>query len=328
MSKIPQYPTSNQGSIVSLDNQLRVLRALSVFGHLRKEDIAQLIWPNSNPNSQRVMAHTTLQSMSEKKLITPRNNSLGTKSYILGSRGVQLLADQGLTDVPTGYDISSFTGPQFWHRTLATAFLIHQTLHWGNFVIPEIMLARDSSYLSRRMLESVGIKKVPDGLIIRQHLSHKLDNNELKFLSPDDTDPACYFDWVEVEGSFKDDDRLRAILHVLANYYEKFSMYQDLDYRSQYRPGKRAILDSSPDKNMDYAINTVFNLMRLGNLYFVFDSSSNHKNRIISVAKEYLKNKPSSVVEIIKDRFKLAEVQIKLPLSIQDVRTDSLGAYL
>jgi hypothetical protein len=196
---LPYHPTAIDGRSVAEINDFRVLSALRLFGHLRRQELAMAIWPKSSPKSAYVMACRTIKRLLEAGAIMERPNTLGGKSLMLGSRGVVRLRDQDVV-AQEGYDLA-VDGPQFFHRTLGTAYLLEKAKR-GHEVFGEYALLKGwAPVLKEEFRERFG--KIPDGLILYP--------GELLGL----VGGIRAADWIEVESAYKSYDELKKALSVL-----------------------------------------------------------------------------------------------------------------
>ncbi len=184
----PKNPTQHYGPIVAAQNDLRVLEAVYHFGHLRRTEVAAAAWPESEPRSAYVMACRTTKRLLRNELLEQNLNSLGGYSFTLTAKGAALLRNYGHNDAQTGRELA-FDGPQFYHRTLGTCYLLEKASRSVE-VFGEQALRRRSSPLPRDFaLTQFG--KHPDGLIVYDH-NVGLPDELMR--------PA---DWVEVESALK-----------------------------------------------------------------------------------------------------------------------------
>lgn len=214
---IPYNPTKVSGKLVARENELKVLRALHLFGHLRRIEVAQFVWPFSSLASSKIMCSTTVKRMIDARLILERPNSLGGKSLVLGSAGAAALQNEGI-ESDAGYDLTSVTGPQFWHRTLGTSFLVNKASQ-GVLAYGEHFLAREKGALNRLSLIKT-FEKAPDGLLLRPHGVN-----------------ASWVDWVEVESSAKDNSEIFKMFNIL-----NFTHGKPFGESKSYKVGKLYIV--------------------------------------------------------------------------------------
>lgn len=196
---IPYHPTQRDGRAVADENEVKVLRAVRHFGHLRRQEIAMAGWPKSSAKSAYIMAWRTVNRLLKNGLLLERQNSLGGRSLVLGSRGVARLRDLDIQS-HEGYELA-FDGPQFFHRTLGTAYLLEKARN-GDEVFGEYAILRGWSPLSREYT-SERFRKIPDGLIVNSGASQGLREG------------FRVADWIEVESAFKQYDEIKKALSIL-----------------------------------------------------------------------------------------------------------------
>jgi hypothetical protein len=188
-------PHGIDGRLVAHDNELRVLLSIGHFGHLRVDEIAAAVWPDSPQDSGRKMARRTVHRLLDIHEILDRPNSIGSMSFVLTKRGAARLKSYGFESTD-GYDIQGVQGPTLWHRTLATAYLISQAR--DAMVLGEYAIAKAQHALGRARLRAQ-YQKLPDGLILTPGKQQGIDAD---FVAT----------WVEVESSFKPDLELEKVL--------------------------------------------------------------------------------------------------------------------
>jgi hypothetical protein len=199
MLNVYSNKTTVDGRKVADDNEMTVLVCVRFYGHLRRSEVARAVWPQSSPASARIMAQRTVKRMLKKGYLIERPNALGGMSLILAAKGVAKLRDAGL-EAQEGYDLTSVTGPQFFHRTVGTRYLIerHSQGHrpYGEYAISKGWAPVGKLELAERF------GKIPDGLVTvpgpdRGYAQH-----------------IVAADWVEVESSYKPEDELDRIFSV------------------------------------------------------------------------------------------------------------------
>ncbi|GAB3644730.1 hypothetical protein [Ramlibacter alkalitolerans] len=185
---------------VAFENEVGVLKFVRFFGHMRRAEISRAGWHGSSAESAEKMAARTIARMLEKGLLLPRQNSLGETSYVLTSRAAALLSNEYGLPTNAGYNIQGVAGPQFWHRTLATNYLLH-TIEKGGEAFGEYAINHGWCPLSREdFTKHYG--KVPDGLVLYP--------GESRGYRPG----TVVADWVEVESSFKPPKERQKMLDV------------------------------------------------------------------------------------------------------------------
>lgn len=197
-------PTKNDGRSVAINNDLKVLKALRLFGHLRRQEFALAVWPNSSPKSAYIMACRTIKRLTDDGLVLMKQNTLGGISVVLAAKGVSRLRDEDLTSLE-GYDLA-FDGPQFFHRTLGTCYLLEKA-RTGCEVFGEYALLKELAPVAKDFLK-LKYNKMPDGLIVygADALGYK---GGLRGA-----------DWIEVESAYKPYDELRKALNLLTKNAE------------------------------------------------------------------------------------------------------------
>lgn len=189
---------TKNGRTVADDNELRVLTYVRNFGHLRRQEIALACWPNSSHRSAKEMANRTVSRLLKNGGLIEKANSLGGRSLILGTKGVSRLMSLDIHS-QVGHELA-FDGPQFFHRTLGTAYLLEKN-RLGHQVFGEYAILKGWSPVNRDFLRQ-RYGKVPDGLIVYSGESLGLDGMQAA-------------DWVEVESAFKSYDEVKKALGVL-----------------------------------------------------------------------------------------------------------------
>jgi hypothetical protein len=198
------HPTTSDGQIVAYQNDSKVLRVLRLFGHLRREEIAMAVWPSSSPKSAYMMAFRTTNRLVEKKMILVKDNTLGGKSYVLAAKGVARLRDMDLP-AQEGYELA-YDGPQFFHRTLGTCYLLEKA-RMGSEVFGEYALLKGFAPTNKDFL-NLKYNKLPDGMIV--YASETMGYQ----------DGLRGADWIEVESAYKPYDELRKALLLLTKNSE------------------------------------------------------------------------------------------------------------
>lgn len=202
---IPYFPTRKDGRHVKRVNEFKVLKVLRLFGHLRRQEIAAAVWPASSGPSGYIMACRTIKALLEQELILKRKNTLATDSFVLASKGVSALHLEEELIAQEGYTLA-FDGPQFFHRTLGTTYLLEKARS-GHEVFGEYAVIKGLAPVTREFLRGK-FKKIPDGLVV---YSSQLMGYKEGFRAAD---------WVEVESAYKNYDELEKILALLTKNSE------------------------------------------------------------------------------------------------------------
>lgn len=214
MPPIPYHATALDGREVAQHNELAVLRAVRLFGHLRRSELAMAVWPRTSLKSARNMCQLTVQRMLTSGLLLERPNILGGRSLVLAAKGVSRLRDNGVVDALEGYDLSGIAGGQFFHRTLGTCYLLECARNHAS-VFGEYALVRGYAPLTREFF-ALNYDKVPDGLVFVPGQTRGYDNS------------ITCVDWVEVESAYKPDEELQKIVALALKVGEYLSTKQRL----------------------------------------------------------------------------------------------------
>lgn len=194
---IAYNPTTVDGRSIADKNEIEVLKAVRYFGHLRRTEVARAVWPRSSHKSAYAMAHRTVHRMLTKGYLLERANTLGGLSLVLASRGVAKLREWDISSVE-GYDMSSIAGPQFFHRTVGTCFLIDRSRN-EEMVFGEYAVNRNWAPLTVEQLKQY-YRKIPDGLTLSRGSARGY------------ADTFKAMDWIEVESAFKPEAELLKII--------------------------------------------------------------------------------------------------------------------
>lgn len=199
MAPVPNHPTRIDGRDVAEANELSVLKHVRVFGHLRRNEIAMAVWPSSSQASAKKMCSTTVTRMLTKGLLVERPNILGSMSLALTGKGAARLKLEELDANESG-SLSSIAGPQFFHRTVGTCYLLEKARR-GAQVFGEYSIIKGWAPVTRAEF-SEQYRKNPDGLIV-------VPGNQRGYAANVTT-----VDWVEVESSYKPDADLEKIFAI------------------------------------------------------------------------------------------------------------------
>lgn len=141
-------------------NELRCMRAVAHFGHLRIAELARAVWPHARFGEQ--VARRTVARLVTQGLLLERRNALGSTSLCVTRSGAAWLELRG-TPAQHTLDLSSVAGPTFCHRTLATRYLIERQL-------TGCQVAGEYRILRRELPFDIGgltkaLRRLPDGLV-------------------------------------------------------------------------------------------------------------------------------------------------------------------
>jgi len=155
---------SECGRALARENELRLMKTVMQFGHARLAELARAVWPANQYGIQ--MANRTAKRLVQQGLLFPRRNSLGGTSLCISRPGAVWLDARGISARDT-LSLSSIAGPSFFHRTLATRYLIERQVI-GDSVAGEYAIFRGQLPFSIDGLAS-SLRKMPDGLVWRDH---------------------------------------------------------------------------------------------------------------------------------------------------------------
>ncbi len=148
------------GREVARANELKCLRAVAHFGHLRVAELSRCVWPLARYGEQ--VARRTTRRLVQQGLLLERRNALASKSLCLTRVGAAWLDARGIPAQHT-LDLSSVAGPTFFHRTLATRYLVERQVQ-GSQVAGEYLILRRKLPFNIDGLAKV-LRKLPDGLV-------------------------------------------------------------------------------------------------------------------------------------------------------------------
>lgn len=166
----PRPASRRSGRETARLNELKALRAVAQFGHLRISELARAVWPQARYAEQ--LARRTAARLVASGLLLERRNALGSRSLCLTRGGAAWLELRGVEAQHT-LDLSSVAGSTFFHRTLATRYLIERQVA-GAQVVGEYQLLRRKAPFS---VEAVvrAMRKLPDGMVWQRRGSGPVD---------------------------------------------------------------------------------------------------------------------------------------------------------
>lgn len=181
------HPTKTDGRAVAVANKLKILKAVRLFGHLRRSEIGMAVWPETSENSAKIMAYRTVKSMLKDGLLLEKRNTLGGHSLVLTTKAVSYLRNYDIA-ANDGYNLA-VDGPQFYHRLLGTCYLLERA-KLGDVVFGEYSIMKKWAPLTREE-SKIRFKKVPDGLIALSGAIHGIQED------------VRVLDWIEIESAYK-----------------------------------------------------------------------------------------------------------------------------
>lgn len=148
-------------------NEFNVMKAVAQFGHLRVIELARAVWPQARYGEQ--LARRTVSRLVGLGLLLERRNSLGSKSLCLTRGGASWLDARGVEAQHT-LDLSSVAGSTFFHRTLATRYLIERQVGGSNVAGEYQLLRRKAPFPLEPLVKA--LNKLPDGIVWRSSAGH------------------------------------------------------------------------------------------------------------------------------------------------------------
>ncbi len=147
------------GQEVARANELKCMMTVAKFGHVRVSELSRAVWPLARYAEQ--LGGRTARRLVKNGLLLERRNALGGRSLCITRTGATWLDARGIEAQHT-LDLSSVAGPTFFHRTLATRYLIERQIG-GQQVAGEYLLLRRKLPFTIDPLARA-LKKLPDGL--------------------------------------------------------------------------------------------------------------------------------------------------------------------
>jgi hypothetical protein len=166
----PQRPQQRRcGREVARANEYKCVKAVAHFGHLRVAELARCVWPTARYGEQ--LARRTLRRLTDAGLLLERRNALGSKSMCLTRGGASWLELRGVPAQHT-LELTSVSGATFFHRTMATRYLIERQTSGSQVAGEYLILRRDLPFSIDRLVKTM--QKFPDGLVWHRN---KLDSS-------------------------------------------------------------------------------------------------------------------------------------------------------
>lgn len=148
------------GRVVARANEMKCVKTVAHFGHVRVAELARAVWPAARFGEQ--VCRRTVRRLVQQGLLLERRNALGSKSLCLTRPGAAWLELRGIPAQQT-LELSSVAGPTFFHRTMATRYLIERQVT-GSQVAGEYLILRRKLPFSIDGLTKA-LSKLPDGLV-------------------------------------------------------------------------------------------------------------------------------------------------------------------
>ena len=148
------------GRQVARANELKCVKTVAHYGHVRVAELARAVWPAARFGEQ--VCRRVVRRLVQQGLLLERRNALGSKSLCLTRAGAAWLDLRGIPAQHT-LDLTSVAGPTFFHRTIATRYLIERQVT-GSQVAGEYLILRRKLPFSIDGLAKA-LQKLPDGLV-------------------------------------------------------------------------------------------------------------------------------------------------------------------
>ena len=159
-TKSPRAQAQRCGRDVARSNELRCMKAVAQYGHLRIAEMSRAVWPTARYGEQ--VARRTAKRLLAQCLLLERRNALSSTSFCMTRAGAAWLELRGIAAQHT-LDLSSVGGPTFFHRTMATRYLIERQLTGGQVAGEYRILRRELPFNIDALARAM--RKLPDGLV-------------------------------------------------------------------------------------------------------------------------------------------------------------------
>lgn len=148
------------GREIARANELKAMKLVAQFGHLRISELARAVWPLARYGEQ--LARRTAARLVGQGLLLERRNALGSKSLCLTRGGAAWLDARGVEAQHT-LDLSSVAGSTFFHRTLVTRYLIERQVEGFHVAGEYLLLRRKTPFPIDPLVKA--LRKLPDGMV-------------------------------------------------------------------------------------------------------------------------------------------------------------------
>ena len=159
-TKTPSPARKKCGREVARLNELAAMKTIAKFGHARISEIARSVSPRARYAEQ--MARRTVERLVTQGLLLGRRNALGSTSYCMTRVDAAWLDARGVEAQHT-LDLSSVAGSTFFHRTLATRYLIERQVEGFQVAGEYILLRRKTPFPIDELIKA--LRKIPDGMV-------------------------------------------------------------------------------------------------------------------------------------------------------------------
>ncbi|MCZ8234960.1 MAG: hypothetical protein O9335_07365 [Inhella sp.] len=159
-SRAPRQTSSRSGREQARVNELKCMRVVAHHGHVRVAELARAVWPKARYAEQ--VCRRVASRLVAEGLLLERHNALGSRSLCLTRVGATWLEARGIEAQHT-LDLSSVSGSTFFHRTLATRYLIERQVEGFQTAGEYLLLRRKAPFPVDRMVKM--LRKMPDGAV-------------------------------------------------------------------------------------------------------------------------------------------------------------------
>ena len=156
----PRQTPKRSGRAIARANELKAMKLVAQFGHVRISELSRAVWPLARYGEQ--LARRTSARLVGQGLLLERRNALGSKSLCLTRGGATWLEVRGVEAQHT-LDLSSVAGSTFFHRTLATRYLIERQVEGFQVAGEYILLRRKTPFPMEPLVKA--LRKLPDGMV-------------------------------------------------------------------------------------------------------------------------------------------------------------------
>ncbi|MCO5119743.1 MAG: hypothetical protein M9951_08900 [Burkholderiaceae bacterium] len=155
-----RHTGSRSGKEQARINALKCMRVVAHHGHVRVAELARAVWPQAK-YAEQVCRRVTRRLVADG-LLLQRRNALGSRSLCLTRVGAGWLEARGIEAQHT-LDLSSVAGSTFFHRTLATRYLVERQVEGFQTAGEYLLLRRKAPFPVDRMMKM--LRKMPDGVV-------------------------------------------------------------------------------------------------------------------------------------------------------------------
>lgn len=154
----PTVPATAPGQTRARENARRVLTALADWGALKTESVAALCFPPGQYLQGLQLAQRKLKALASAKMISPRIDAHGSRSWILTATGGAMVGSRH------GFDLSP-AGSKYSHTHLGARYLIFKQVSQGYTCYSEHAFTHNRCpFRTSDLIAALG--KIPDGVLL------------------------------------------------------------------------------------------------------------------------------------------------------------------